>query len=193
MAVAETGILINSVPIHAGQGLPEGVVFFRDFDVISSGEESPNELIVLKEPKGEVTAMVSNPTGNKSRTSTFRPDSEIIFSRVFSSEAKAEALYTIPNDVEIRIRIKSEHPGKLSIGQVPTHPQFKMEHFYAEDFEVDGEWREVVVRSRDIYPYAKEGASRDFTSGIEIGAFVIYGFGTGTIYLDSFAVVSTLN
>jgi ferric-dicitrate binding protein FerR (iron transport regulator) len=191
VAAAAEGMQIRPVLMDEGKNLPEGVLFFRDFETILPGERSYNELIRLKEPEGEVTALVSNPCGPKSRTVKFLPDVELNYQKVFSKQVKEEPLYIIPENMEIRIRIKAEHPGKIGFGQKPTHVRFKMEHFYGEGFEVDRGWNEVVVRNRDVFPYMAEGPSRDFVSGVGISSFVIYGFGTGKLHLDSVTVVAT--
>lgn len=189
MAVASVGVPINPVPVDSGQEPPEGVIFFRDFDTIFSGEESKNEIVRLKEPQGEVTALVSIPA--ESQTQTFRPDVTLKLSRAYSKGTNETPLYIIPEGMEIRLRIKSEYPGKISLVQRPTHPLFRMEHFYADGLYVDSEWREVVVRRRDVQPNMKEGQTRDFIPGVEIYSFSMYGFGTGKLFLDSFSVVST--
>jgi ferric-dicitrate binding protein FerR (iron transport regulator) len=191
MAIAATGVPINPVPVDSSQELPEGVIFFRDFETIFPGEESKNEIVRLKEPQGEVTALVSIPA--ESQTQTFRPDVTLKLSRAYSKAQRETPLYIIPKGMEIRLRIRSEYPGKISLVQRPTHPLFRMEHFYADGFNVDNEWREVVVRSSDVQPNMKEGQSRDFVPGVEIYSFSMYGFGTGKLFLDSFTVVSTRN
>jgi ferric-dicitrate binding protein FerR (iron transport regulator) len=182
---------LTAMDVSQNSKLPENVVFFRDFEALPPGEHSPNELVILEESEREITALVSLPA--ESQTATFRPDVRLKLERPFSKNVKEAPLYIIPADVEIRIRIRSEYPGKIDFVQKPTHVLFKMEHFDADGLYVDSEWRDVVVRSGDVQPYMKEGASRDFTPGVEIGSFSIYGFGTGQLFLDSFAVVSTTN
>jgi hypothetical protein len=111
-------------------------------------------------------------------------------SRTFSSEERTEALYAIPANVEIRLRIKSENPGEWILIQTPTSPR-PSEHFYAGRFEVDSEWKEFVLHRQDIRPYKDHGtASRDLVPEVEIGSFAINGFGTGKIFLDWFVVSS---
>jgi hypothetical protein len=63
MAEATAGRSMNPVPIDgvAGRKLREGAIFFRDFETIFPGENSRNELVILQESEGEVTAMVSSP------------------------------------------------------------------------------------------------------------------------------------
>jgi hypothetical protein len=182
---------MNPHLIGANQKLGANVVFFRDFEDIYPGEKSPNTLVPLNESGREITTLVSKAAKG---SVTFRPDVEIRLGRFLSSsKPRAEVLYVIPKDPEIRIRIKSEHPGKIGIAQIPTNIKFKAEHFYAAEFDVDKNWKEIVLRSSDVRPYMTEGPSRDFVPGVEIGFFVIYGFGTGELYLDQFTVASAAN
>ena len=167
-------------------------MFFRDFETIPHGEMSRNKLIYLNEPEGQVSVMVSEP--GKYNTPHFQPEAELRLQRISPGKSTAEALYIIPMEVEIRIRIKSERPGIVGIGQIPTNIRFKMESFYAGNYEVDSQWREIVFHSRDVWPMRwKEERSRDFVPGVGIISFEIYGFGTGQVYLDTFTVISTAN
>jgi ferric-dicitrate binding protein FerR (iron transport regulator) len=191
IAMVAPEVSITPVLINEGQNLSGGVVFFRDFETIPEGEKSRNALVRLNESEGEVSAMLS--VQSKGHSPQFQPDSELELLRISASKPTAEALYVIPTDVEIRIRIKSERPGIVGICQTPTNIRFKLEHFYAGNYEVDSEWREIVFHSRDVWPYQREGKTRDFVPGVGISSFEIYGFGTGQLYLDSFTVVSTAN
>lgn len=167
----------------------ETVVYLRKFETIPH-EWSDNELVRLEETNGEVSAMMSLPYPYK--TSTWKPDGVIGWCRVASDVPEDKVLYTIPENVEIRMRIKSEKPGKFTFCQGPGQPQFEEENFYADGLDVTNEWREVVVRANDIKPYIddKKGESREFTTGVDIAHIGIYGYGTGKLYLARFEVLS---
>jgi hypothetical protein len=166
-------------------------VFFHEFDAIGADQWTDNELVRLQDPAGQVTAVVSRPC--QSRSPTWNPDAQIQLSRAFSDDRKAEALYAVPQDVEVRIRIKSDRPGKWGISHVPTRPRFKAEHFYTGELDVGTAWRETVLHGEDMKPYRIEGHTRDLAPGMEIGSFVIVGFGAGRLYVDRYEVRSLVS
>jgi hypothetical protein len=170
---------------------PHGTtVFLREFGAILPDESTPNELVRLKEAGGEITAIVSVPWTPKSPT--FRPDVYIDLTSIAPSPAAgAEVLYTIPDNVEIRIRMKSEKRGKWSLTQMPSSREFDEEHFYSGEYEVGPEWQEFVIHSGDIKPYREEGhTTRDLLPGVAIRDFNILGYGTGRLYVDRYEVAS---
>ena len=170
---------------------PGNIVYFQEFETIHPGEETPNALVRLKEKNGDVTVIESVPCeteeGFGKDTPIWKPDVVITLA---SAQPENNALYTIPEEVGIRIRIKSEKTGNWILTQFPTDLRFELEHFASENLPVDEGWREIVLRGRDIKPYRTHGLSRDFLSGTKIQRFKIFGFGTGKLFVDRFEIIS---
>jgi hypothetical protein len=163
-------------------------VFVREFDVIEPGDLTDCELTRLPEAEGEVTAIVSQPVSSKS--STWNPDSLIKLGA--ADESDPNGLFRIPENVELRFRIRAQKTGLCYLTLNPENRRFPNEHFYTpEDYAVDGQWREITVRAADLAPYRSEGPTRDFIPGVGIVDFGIYGFGTGEIFVDRFVVTSS--
>jgi ferric-dicitrate binding protein FerR (iron transport regulator) len=191
-----TGVAVPVLTGHwatvtAGQSprLDCDVLYSADYATIPAGDKTPNELARLQEIDGEVTAIMSQP--GPAGTPTWKPEVCIEYYRPSSDHGTEQAIFAIPEGVEIRIRIKSERPGTWDISLVPTNPRFRNEHFSAGNFEVGPQWREVVLRSADFMPYMTEGTTRNFIPGVQIARFGIYGFKTGKLFLDRLEVVSS--
>jgi hypothetical protein len=176
--------------VTAGESprLDSDVVYSTDYAAIPIGDETPNELVRLQETGGEVTAIMSQP--GPVGTSTWKPEVCIEYYRLSSDNGTEQALFAIPENIEIRIRIKSERPGTWEISLRPTDRRFGNEHFSAGSFQAGPQWRDVVLRSVDFKPYMTEGATRGFLPGVRVARFGIYGFGTGNMFLDQFEVSS---
>ena len=175
----------NSEP--KSSALP-AVHFARDFDAAAPGEWTPNELVRLREPGGEVTAIVSKPAAI--RSPDWKPD---VYIELCGRNAADQAgpLYTVPHAFEIRIRIKAETPGKFYFAQQPLQHQSKEESIASAMLEVGPEWREVTLRAEDLTPYRRPRVyTPDLVPGMPIGGLTLYGYGTGKLYADRIEVRS---
>jgi hypothetical protein len=184
-AVAGMNVSLAPKPLPAIQ--PGKIVFSQDFETIRVDEQTPNELIRLGEDSGEVTTIVSTPFASGS--DTWSPDVRVTFGR----SSPDDALFAIPENVEFRIRIKSEKAGKWNFQLLPVSPSGPEEQFDGPMLEVGPEWREVRLRGTDMIPYRRawlEQPTRDFEPGTEICGFAFYGYGTGKCFVDRIEVVS---
>jgi hypothetical protein len=164
--------------------------FFQDFATLPSDEVTPNEFVRLSEDGGDITAIVSKPyTAGKS--ATWRPDVHIEY-YVDRGPDDPNALFLVPEDMEIRIRIRAEQPGKWNPTLVPTLPQSVQDNFFADAREIDSQWQEVVFRSEELKSYlSAEAGGRTLSPGMGIRRIGIYGYGTGRLFIDRFEVASS--
>jgi len=196
-AVAAPGVKLEAVPVslektaaQKAQARPVTSIFRMEFDALGPDHDSPNMLVRLREAEGEVTAIASEPcTGPKS--AEWAPDVRIHLARSHD-DAKELALYSIPKNVEIRFRIKSEKPGKIELTQTPSFPRFPAENFYSGQFEIGPEWKVISVRGGQMKPYrrADEGSTRDLLPGTEISRLSFYGYGVDKFFLNWCEVLS---
>jgi hypothetical protein len=188
-ATVAPGAELVSRPIDSARSRPARTIFLQEFESFRDGEGGPNELVRLKEAGGEVTAIVSKPfTGG---TPAWKPDVYIELCGRDASGAGA-VLYAIPDDFEIRLRIRSEKPGTWHFSQQPADCRSKEEGFSSDVAPIGAEWQDVVLRAGDLKPYRRPHVhTPDRVPGMGIGGFALYGYGTGRLFMDRFEVVST--
>ncbi|MBN1674705.1 MAG: FecR domain-containing protein [Kiritimatiellae bacterium] len=186
--LAEPGHELKPVPLApaAPARARRTAVFAHEFDEIGPDYGILGNLVRLGGPGGGITAIASLPCEG---SPTFNPDQNMEFAVRIGSGPRAEPLFTLPEQVEIRVRIRSERPGTWSISHFPINQDRSFpEHFYSGEFPVGPEWREVVLHADDLKPYRREGHTRDLVPGLGITGFDIHGFGAGRLFLDRYEV-----
>jgi hypothetical protein len=156
------------------------VVFAHDFDAIPPDQWIQGELVRLAESRGEVTVVASMPC--KPGSANFNPDQQM----------DLPAKFSVPHHFEVRIRIRSEKPGKVGVAHFPENQvrtRNFAEHFFSGDLDVGSQWRDIVLRPADLKPYRREGHTRDLAPGLGITGFQILGFGAGRLFVDRYEVV----
>ncbi len=161
-----------------------------DFDSIAENQWTPNKLVRLQEAGGDITAIVSVPYSGGSPA--WNPDVYIELSRAFSSKAKSEVLYTLPESAVVKIRVKSERPGRIGLSQMVSRPRFASEHFYTGEWKVGTDWQELLVHARDMKPYRRGAHTRDLVPDTKIGSTVIVGFDTGRLWVDRYEILTKI-
>jgi hypothetical protein len=187
VAALDSGIGLSG---NAAEKQRSTQIFFQDFAMLPLDEVTPNEFVRLREDNGDITAIVSQPyTADKS--ATWRPDVHIDY-YVDRDPGDPKALFLVPDDMEVRIRIRAEQPGKWNPTLVPTLPQSDEDNFFANTVEIGVQWREFVFRTEDLKCYlSAEAGGRDLAPGVGIRRIGIYGYGTGRIFIDRFEVGSS--
>jgi RNA polymerase sigma factor (sigma-70 family) len=162
--------------------------FVRDFDAIPPEDTTPNDLVRLDEGGAVVSAIVSKKftAGNKN----WNPDVHI---EIFCfKDGKRMPLFTVGENFEVRIRIKSEKPGKWYFSQQPVDIRSHEEAIASELHECDGQWRTIVLRAADLTPYRRPHVhTADLVSGMGINGIALYGFGTSKLFVDKIEIMST--
>jgi len=178
------------------------LVFLRNFDSVPEGETVVGDLVRLPSPDGEVTAVAGRSKLGKAvdndplnlNAAGWHSDHDILWygGAHAATIRNRQSLYAIPENVEIRMRLKAERAGTWYFTQAPLNTSFENEHFLSSMHSCDAEWREYVFHAGNIKPYrrALEGNTRDFLPGVPIGHFSIRSSGAGKVFVDRFEVIA---
>jgi hypothetical protein len=166
---------------------PQAVsVFLQEFDVIPPEQWTSGELVFVVENGKEISALASKTF--KGGSPSWKPDVVVRL----NARKPDDSLYAIPDEMEIRIRIKSEQSGKCYFAQQAVDRKSKEEVLASHQFQVGQDWQTIVLRAGDFTPYRRPHVyTPDLSPGMRIGFIGIFGTGTGEIFIDRFEVLSS--
>ena len=115
----------------------------------------------------------------------FEPD-VIVSIGAFEPDSDVEtALFTIPANAELRIRVRAEREGRFWFSLIPPNRRFFDENVYVRDCPVTPEGAEYVFVEHEFLPHRQ---SRPFQCGSDVHVVAVWGFDTGALYLDEIVV-----
>ena len=86
----------------------------------------------------------------------------------------------------VRLRVKTDRPGTIGFTLCPSHRRFADENVHVPDLPTDSQWRDITLYPED---FLVSQNARPVGAGYPVHTVNVWGFGTGTVYVDRIAVL----
>lgn len=160
---------------------PGDVVWAQEFDTQFRERGSvEGTLVAMREHGALVTAIQSIPVEPIHHSEGFEPE-EWVSLELFSRKA----LFGLPDEPEVEIRIRAERAGRIAVAMSHAEPEFKTEHVITEPFEIEAGWNRLTLNASEFIAFKE---SRPIEFGQEIRALTIWSWESGAIAVDRIQV-----